>query len=143
MATSRKLNYRSQEGLTLLEVLIAVAIASIALVSLVSLVLSSLDLEENARKVTEATMIADDKLKEIERGKTLPDPGVIEGLIDEKDPAGYSFKRTVSESMIKDVYLIEFEVFWNKKRSSVALSSYVLKKPETLPSTGAAPPSGG
>jgi len=141
MATSRKSKYRSQEGLTLLEVLIAVAIASIVLVSLVSLVLSSLDLEENARKVTEATMIADDKLKEIERG-TLPDPGVIEGLIDEKDPTGYSFRRTVSESMIKNVYLIEFEVFWNKKRSSVVLDSYVLKKTETLPSTGAAPSGG-
>jgi general secretion pathway protein I len=130
MVTSKKSKYRSQAGLTLLEVLIAVAIASIALVSLVSLVLSSLDLEENARKVTEATMIADDKLKEIERG-TLPDPGVIEGLIDEKDPSGYAFRQSVSESMIQNVYLIEVEVFWNKRRSSVALSSYVLKKTGT------------
>jgi general secretion pathway protein I len=135
MATSKNSKYRSQAGLTLLEVLIAVAIASIALVSLISLVLSSLDLEENARRVTEATMIADDKLKEIERG-VLPDPGVIEGLIDEKDPAGYAFRQSVSESMIKNVYLIEVEVFWNKKRSSVALSSYVLKKTEVPPSGG-------
>jgi general secretion pathway protein I len=135
MATSKKSKYRSQAGLTLLEVLIAVAIASIALVSLISLVLSSLDLEENARKVTEATMIADDKLKEIERG-VLPETGVTEGLIDEKDPAGYAFRQSVSESMIKNVYLIEVEVFWNKKRSSVALSSYVLKKTGTLPSGG-------
>jgi general secretion pathway protein I len=135
MATSKNSKYRSQAGLTLLEVLIAVAIASIALVSLISLVLSSLDLEENARRVTEATMIADDKLKEIERG-VLPDPGVIEGLIDEKDPAGYAFRQSVSESMIKNVYLIEVEVFWNKKRSSVALSSYVLKKTGVTPSGG-------
>jgi len=135
MATSKNSKYRSQAGLTLLEVLIAVAIASIALVSLISLVLSSLDLEENARRVTEATMIADDKLKEIERG-VLPDPGVVEGLIDEKDPAGYAFRQSVSESMIKNVYLIEVEVFWNKKRSSVALSSYVLKKTEVPPSGG-------
>jgi general secretion pathway protein I len=135
MATSKNSKYRSQAGLTLLEVLIAVAIASIALVSLISLVLSSLDLEENARKVTEATMIADDKLKEIERG-VLPDPGVIEGLIDEKDPSGYTFRQSVSESMIKNVYLIEVEVFWNKKRSSVALSSYVLKKTGLPPSGG-------
>lgn len=116
MVTSKNSKYRSQAGLTLLEVLIAVAISSIALVSLISLVLSSLDLEENARKVTEATMVADDKLKEIERGVVLPDPGVIEGLIDEKDPTGYTFKQSVSESMIKNVYLIEVEVFWNKKR---------------------------
>jgi general secretion pathway protein I len=138
MAISKKSKYRSQEGLTLLEVVIAVAIASIALVSLVSLVLSSLNLEENARRVTEATMIADDKLKEIERG-ILPDPGVTEGLIDEKDPAGYSFKQSVSESMIKNVYLIEMEVFWNRKRDSVSLSSFVLKKTDSQASTGAAP----
>jgi general secretion pathway protein I len=136
MVTSKNSKYRSQAGLTLLEVLIAVAISSIALVSLISLVLSSLDLEENARKVTEATMVADDKLKEIERGVVLPDPGVIEGLIDEKDPTGYTFKQSVSESMIKNVYLIEVEVFWNKKRSSVALSSYVLKKTTGLPPSG-------
>jgi general secretion pathway protein I len=136
MVTSKNSRYRSQVGLTLLEVLIAVAIASIALVSLISLVLSSLDLEENARRVTEATMIADDKLKEIERGVVLPDPGVTEGLIDEKDPAGYTFRQSVSESMIKNVYLIEVEVFWNKKRSSVALSSYILKKTGSLPSGG-------
>ena len=141
MVTSRKLRYRPQAGLTLLEVLIAVAIASIVLVSLVSLVLSSLDLEENARKVTEATMIADDRLKEIERG-TLPDPGVIEGLIDEKDPTGYTFRQSVSESMIKNVYLIEVEIFWNKKRNSVTLSSYVLKKPGA-PASATTVPSGG
>ena len=141
MATLKKSNYRSQAGLTLLEVLIAVAIASIALVSLISLVLSSLDLEENARRVTEATMIADDKLKEIERG-VLPDPGVIEGLIDEKDPTGYAFRQSVSESMIKNVYLIEVEVFWNKKRSSVTLSSYVLKKTGAPASVGLLPSGG-
>ncbi|MCX8022696.1 MAG: prepilin-type N-terminal cleavage/methylation domain-containing protein [Syntrophorhabdaceae bacterium] len=127
MATSKRYRFRSQGGLTLLEVLVATAIASIVLVSFLTLVLSSLDLEENARRLTEATMIADDKLKEIERGE-LPDPGVVEGLIDEKDPNGYAFRRTISETMIENVYLIEYEILWNKKRNSVSLITYMLKK---------------
>lgn len=130
MVISKK--YLSQRGITLLEVLIAVAIASIALVSLISLVLSSLELEENARRVTEATMIADDKLKEIERD-VLPDPGRIEGLVNENDPAGYAFRQTISETLIENVYLIEIEIYWNKKKNSVALSSYVLKKEGSRP----------
>jgi len=127
MVISKRYRFRSQCGITLLEVLVATAIASIVLVSFLTLVLNSLDLEENARRVTEATMIADNKLKEIERDE-LPDPGVVEGLIDENDPYGYAFKRTISETMIENVYLVEYEVFWNKKRNSISLITYILKK---------------
>jgi len=67
MATLRK--SRSREGTTLLEVMIALAIASIALVSFITLVITSMDMEDHARKVTEATLVADDKLKEVERAR--------------------------------------------------------------------------
>jgi general secretion pathway protein I len=117
----------SKKGMTLLEIMVALAIVSIALVSLVSLVSSSMGLEEYARRMTEATMIADDKMKDIERME-LPDPGKIEGLINENDPSGYFFKRTVSETVIDDVRLVEIEIFWDKKKHSVTLAAYMLKK---------------
>jgi hypothetical protein len=107
--------------------MVSVAIALIALVSLISLVLASLSIEEYARKVTEATMIADSRMKDIER-KELPEFGQIEGLIDEKDPSGFLFNQKISETLFNDVRLVEVEVFWDKKRHSVGLISYMLKK---------------
>jgi general secretion pathway protein I len=125
MDISKKLS--SQKGITLLEVMVSVAIASIALVSLIALVLTSLGMEEYARKMTEATMIADDRMKDIER-KELPEPGQIEEFVNKDDPSGFFVKQNISETIINDVRLVEVEVFWDKKRHSVLLSSYMLKK---------------
>jgi len=125
MDISKRLS--SKNGMTLLEIMVALAIVSIALVSLVSLVSTSMGLEEYARRMTEATMIADDRMKELERTE-LPDPGKIEGLIDENDPSGYFFTQTISETVIDDVKLVEIEIFWDRKRHSVTLAAYMLKK---------------
>jgi general secretion pathway protein I len=125
MITLKRL--RSQRGVTLLEVMIAVAIASIALVSLISLVLSSLEMEDHARRLTDAMMIADEQMKEIERGD-LPEVGETEGLIKEDEPYGYAYKRTVSETPIENVHHVIYTVLWNKKRDSVSLEAYMIKK---------------
>jgi len=124
MVISRKM--RSEAGTTLLEVIIAVAVAAIALVSFVTLVMSSLNMEDRARKVTEATIIADDKLKEIER-LGYPEPGRTEGLVNEEDPSGFSFALVVTDTPIKGVRQLDVEVFWDKKRSSVELISFMAK----------------
>ncbi len=124
MDIPRKL--RSKNGTTLLEVLIAVAVASIALVSFISLVVTSIDMEEHARKVTEATLIADDKLKEIER-TGFPEVGTTEGLIDEEQPQGFSYTLVVSETPIAQVREIDIDVLWDKGKRSVSLISYMAR----------------
>ncbi len=125
MVISKK--YLSQKGITLLEVLVAVAVTSIALVSFISLILISLDMEEYSRKLTAATMIADDRMKEIER-EGFPKLGATEGLIDEDNPQGFAFKKVVSETPIENVHLVELEIFWENKKRSVSLSAYMAKK---------------
>ena len=125
MATSRK--YRSREGTTLLEVMVALAIASIALVSFITLVITSMDLEDHARKVTDATLAADDKLKEVER-TGFPDVGKTEGLIDEQDPDGFSYVMVVTETSIDQVRQIDIEVFWENKKRSVTLTTFIAKQ---------------
>lgn len=117
----------SQRGITLLEVMVAVAITSIALVSLVSLVSNSLEMEEHARKLTEAVMLADDRMKEIERNE-LPEPGEIEGLINEDEPQGFAFREIVSDTIIDDVKLVEVIILWNNSNDYVTLSAYMLEK---------------
>lgn len=125
MDTSRK--YRSESGITLLEVMVAVAVASITLVSLISLVSSAITMEDNARKVTEATVIADSMMKEIER-TGYPEVGYKEGLVDEDDSTGFAFKQNVIESPIEDVRIVQIQVFWDKGKNSVDLAGYIAKR---------------
>jgi type II secretion system protein I len=124
MATSRK--YRSRAGTTLLEVTVAIAIAAIALVSFISLVITSMDLEDHARKMTDATLAADEKLKEVER-TGFPDVGKTEGLIDENDPDGFYYVMVVGETPIDGVRQVTVEVFWQNKKRSVSLDTYIAK----------------
>ncbi len=130
--------YLSETGITLLEVTVAIAIASISLVSIISLVSNSLTMEEQARRVTEASAIAENRLKEIERG-SFPETGQIEGLVDPENPSGYSFRQEVKDSPIEDVRLIEMEIFWDNRRSSVSMATYLAKQSTEIPKTEETP----
>lgn len=107
--------------------MVAIAIASIALVSFITLVITSMDLEDNARKVTEATLAADSKLKEAELAG-FPEIGKTEGLVNEQDPSGFSYTLTVSEGPIEGVRRVDAEVFWQNKQRSVLLTTYIAKQ---------------
>lgn len=120
-------NISSTKGVTLIEVMVALAITSIALISLISLVTSSMEMEEYARRLTDASTIADNMLKDIER-TGIPEPGTTEGLVNEEDPLGFEYQQTVSETFIENVFLIEVEIFWDKKIRSTKISAYTLKK---------------
>lgn len=117
----------SKRGVTLLEVMVAVAITSLALVSLVSLVLTSLNMEEHSRKVTDATLLADGWINAIER-TGLPEIGVTEGPVNENDPKGFHFKQVVTETPIEQVRHISVEILWNENRDSVSLEMYMVRK---------------
>jgi general secretion pathway protein I len=118
---------RSERGISLLEVLIAVTIASIALISFIILVVRALDVEDYARKVTDATLIADEKLKEIERGP-FPETGKIEGNVEESDTDGFTFRIAVTETSISDIRQAEVEVLWDQGKHSVNLIGYVVNQ---------------
>jgi general secretion pathway protein I len=119
--------HRSNSGTTLLEVLIAVAIASIALISFISLVITSTDIEGHARKVTEATLIADDKLKEIERAG-FPEIGRVEAPIDDEQHEGFTYTATVTETPIAQVRQVDVEVLWDNGKRSVSLMALIVKE---------------
>jgi len=103
------------------------AIVSIALVSFIMLVIASMNLEDHARKVTDATIAADDKLKEVER-TGFPDLGKTEGLIDDQNPDGFSYVMVVTETSIDKVRQIDIEVFWEKKKRSVMLTTFIAQQ---------------
>lgn len=107
--------------------MVAVAVASIALISFTSLVLHSLEMEDYSRKITEATLLADDRLKEIER-TGYPEVGESEGLMDENEPSGFSYRLSVKETPIEYVREVEIEILWDNKKGSLHMTSFVVKK---------------
>lgn len=107
--------------------MVAVAIAAIALVSFIILVLASLEMEDQARKMTSATLIAEAKLKEMER-TGFPLLAREEGIVDESDPMGFSYLTVVTETPLEGVRQVEVEVSWEKKKRSVSLIGYYAKK---------------
>lgn len=62
------LNERRDSGFTLLEVMIALAIVGIALVTLIGLETRAIGLAERQQRVTQATLLAQEKMTEIETG---------------------------------------------------------------------------
>ena len=118
---------QSEEGVTLLEVMVAVAVASIALISFISLVIYSLEMEDYSRKMTEATLIADNRLKEIER-TGYPEIGQTEGLVDENEPSGFRYRLSVKETPIENVREVELEILWDKKKGSLRMTSFVARR---------------
>ena len=125
MATSKRLH--SQHGTTLLEVLIAVAVASLALVSFITLIIASMDVETHARKVTEATLLADEKLKEVER-TGFPPTGQTEGEAGDDPSQGFTYRMTVTETSIEQVREVDVEILWDRGRRSVTMMSFLAKQ---------------
>lgn len=119
--------YPSNSGTTLLEVMIAVAVASIALISFITLVITATDVEGHARKVTEATIIADDKLKEVER-TGFPEIGRTEGQVEDEQHEGFTYTLTVSPTPIIQVRQVDVEVFWENGKRSVNLMTLIARE---------------
>jgi general secretion pathway protein I len=107
--------------------MVATAVAAIALISFITLVISALEMEDQARRMTQATLIAEDKLKEIER-TGFPELSQVEALVDETDPAGFTCMVTVTETPIQDVRQVEVQVLWDNRKRSVSLVGYFAKK---------------
>jgi hypothetical protein len=84
-------------------------------------------MEGHARKVTEATIIADEKLKEIER-TGFPELGRVEGQIEDEQHEGFTYTLTVSKTPIEQVRQVDVEVLWEKGKRSVSLMTLIAKE---------------
>jgi len=114
--------------------MIAVAVASIALVTFISLVITSMNMEDHARKMTEATLIANEKLKEI--GETgCPENGTTEGIIEDEKHLGFTYRLTVSEWLIPEVSQLELEILWDKGKRSLSMIRLMRKQTEGTSTT--------
>lgn len=121
----------AERGFTLLEVMIALAIAAIALVSLLFLGNRTIELETEQRAVTMATMLAQREMAEVEtmyrlhRASDIVNEGVF------ADPFGrYRWTVTYEETMLPAVQQVTVSVLWGSKAKmqKVDLVSFVLRQ---------------
>jgi len=118
----------STRGFTLLEVMIALAIVSIALVSLLSLGNRSVGVQTRVQKLTQATLLAQQKMAETEVSSRQ---GRLERQRQEGNfsapYADYRWRLDFAETPLPSVVLTTITVVWGdeKKNEAVDVSSFL------------------
>ena len=135
---------RSDQGFTLLEVLIALGILALALPILLGLRNWDLDLYARARDLTTATILAQEKLVETELGallplgetggEFLPTPLGSQATPEMTNrPTNYRWKRIVSPTPLPIVREVKIQVLWPRGTTEemVEVSTYVFSTSAT------------
>lgn len=124
---------KSIPGFTLLEVMVALAVMSIVLVSVYRMHSQSLTMNTAARFYTQAPMLAQSKMAELEAlsGSGFPEDS---GDFDEKFP-GYSWKVSIADvsseilgQVAEDLKRMDITVSYNDNQFSYNLRTYRFKR---------------
>ncbi len=132
-------------GFTLLEVLLAIGLLAIALPILLGLRNFDLDLQDRASELTSATLLAQEKLLEVELSgqyavgetagefSTLP-LGAQTSLQAVPRAVGYRWKRTIAPTPLELVREIRIKVTWPRadREEQVEVSTYVFAGRQTF-----------
>jgi len=115
----------TQQGFTLLEVMVAVVIMAIVMVSLLGLKNRSMKDVMLAERITTATLLAKGKMVEtISKSPLLP--AEDEGEFEEEEFKEYVWKRTISLTPFANVMEVRVAVLWKEgeREEKVELVSY-------------------
>lgn len=119
-------NFNSENGFTLLEVLIASVIIALAFVPLLTTQNRSLDRFNESAQITRATLLAKEKLVETEL-KGFPPLEETEGDFAEEENSAFSWRKSVTETFSKKLRRVELTVFWfeGNREKQVSLVEYL------------------
>lgn len=117
-----------KDGFTLLEIMIALAIVSIALVTLLSLGNRSIRVNGRLQKITRATLLAQDKMTEVEvlsqaGGKSMDnEQGVFDKPFD-----GFRWRTTFTDTPLPSIKQVTVTVLWGDedRNQKVDITSFV------------------
>jgi general secretion pathway protein I len=117
-----------QKGFTLLEVMIAMAIVAIALVTLMGMNVRSIEVNSRLQKITQATLLAQQRMSEIEVASAGGNPPAEneEGIFEPPFDA-YRWRVNYEETPLDFLRLITVTVAWGDegRNEMVDLTSFV------------------
>ncbi len=120
-------------GFTLLEVMIALAIVGIALVTLLGLETRTIQLAETQQRVTQATLLAQEKMTEIETGEQ-----VVTGIGEREGQFAspfelYRWAIALEPTPLPAIEMVTVTVAWGQaaRNEAVDLTSFMARQGET------------
>lgn len=128
----------NEQGFSLLEVLLAVAILAIALPVLLGLRNFDLELQSRSMELTTATLLAQEKLLETELSGSFPigestgdfqppAPGVQSSITETNRAAGYRWKRSIMPTPLELIREVRIQISWPRgaQDDTLEVSTYV------------------
>ncbi|MEK6684359.1 MAG: prepilin-type N-terminal cleavage/methylation domain-containing protein [Nitrospirota bacterium] len=119
---------RGQAGFTLLEVMIALSILVVTFVVLLGLLNRDILQHQEARYLTRATLLAQQKISEVEMAD-FPALGILSGTFPEPDET-FDWAQTVLSTPFDYAREVRMDVGWKdgEHRNSVALVTFVMEE---------------
>lgn len=120
-------NTQHDDGFTLLEVMIALAIVGIALVTLIGLETRTIQLAERQQRVTQSTLLAQEKMTEIEIGsQSLSGTGGREGMFESPFEL-YRWTVDLEPTPLPGIEMVTVTVAWGEESRNefVDLASFI------------------
>jgi general secretion pathway protein I len=119
-----------QAGFTLLEVMIALAIVSVALVALLALGNRTVATNDRLQKLTQATLLAQSKLTELETGAIDLSTGLSDSQGGFEAPYNdYTWRTRFLPTPVDGVQEVQVTVIWGaeNRNESVELTSFLFR----------------
>ncbi|WP_084211836.1 type IV pilus modification PilV family protein [Geoalkalibacter subterraneus] len=127
----QRIDRHGDRGFTLLEVMIALVIMGTALVALLSLANRSIGVRSEVQRVTHATLLAEQKMTEVEtfyqlgRGREIENEGVFEEPFEV-----YRWEIAFADTMLPSIQQVNVMVRWGpiEKSEYVEINSFVFRE---------------